>query len=57
MIREDKIKTVLELQNKVVWEMDNYDRALVPTHVAFTNALNELTREELLYIAKQIINK
>ena len=57
MIREDKIKTVLELQNKVVWEVDNYDRTLIPTHVAFTNALNELTREELLYIAERIINK
>jgi hypothetical protein len=50
MIREDKIKTVLELQAKINWEVDNYDRALIPTHVAFKNAMNELTREELLFI-------
>jgi hypothetical protein len=50
MIREDKIKTVLELQAKITWETDNYDRALIPTHVAFKNALSELTREELLFI-------
>jgi hypothetical protein len=50
MIREDKIKEVLELQNKINWEVDNYERALIPTHVAFKNALSELTREELLFI-------
>jgi hypothetical protein len=50
MIREDKIKTALELQAKITWEVDNYDRALIPTHVAFKNTMNELTREELLFI-------
>ena len=49
-IRVDKIQTVVNLQNKVNWEVDNYERALIPTHIAFKNALSELTRDELLYI-------
>ena len=51
-IRVDAIQSVLILQKRMNWEVDNYDRSLLPTHIAFKNALNELTRDELLYIAE-----
>jgi len=57
MLRADKIEAVLELQKKINWEVDNYERALIPTHVAFKNALSELTREEIIYIAENQLDK
>jgi len=52
MIREDKIKIVLELQTISNGEVDSWGYISSKTVTAFKNALNELSREEINHLVK-----